>query len=30
MQTKLKTAKADTRPNFLIELAKPTQKNNCF
>jgi hypothetical protein len=26
LQAQLKTAQADTRPKFLIELAKPTQK----
>ncbi len=30
LQAQLKTAQADTRPKFLIELAKPTQKKNCF
>ncbi len=30
MQAQLKTAQANTRPKFLIELAKPTQKKNCF
>jgi hypothetical protein len=30
MQAQLKTAQAATRPKFLIELAKPTQKKNCF
>jgi hypothetical protein len=30
LQAQLKIAQADTRPNFLIELAKPTQKKNCF
>ena len=28
MQAQLKTAQADTRPKFLIELAKPTQTKN--
>jgi hypothetical protein len=26
LQAQLKTAQANTRPKFLIELAKPTQK----
>jgi hypothetical protein len=30
LQAQLKTAQANTRPKFLIELAKPTQKKNCF
>jgi hypothetical protein len=30
LQAQLKTAQAITRPRFLIELAKPTQKKNCF
>jgi len=30
LQAQLKTAQADTRPKFLIELAKLTQKKNCF
>jgi len=30
LQAQLKTAQADTRPKLLIELAKPTQKKNCF
>jgi hypothetical protein len=30
LQAQLKTAQAVTRPKFLIELAKPTQKKNCF
>jgi hypothetical protein len=30
LQAQLKTPQADTRPKFLIELAKPTQKKNCF
>jgi hypothetical protein len=30
LQAQLKTAQAVTQPNFLIELAKPTQKKNCF
>lgn len=30
LQAQLKTAQDDTRPKFLIELAKPTQKKNCF
>ena len=30
MQAQLKTAQTFTRPNFLIELAKPSQKKNCF
>jgi hypothetical protein len=30
LQAQLKTAQAGTRPKFLIELAKPTQKKNCF
>lgn len=30
LQAQLKTAQADTRSKFLIELAKPTQKKNCF
>jgi len=30
LQALLKTAQANTRPKFLIELAKPTQKKNCF
>ncbi len=30
LQAQLKTAQADTRPKFLIELAKPTHKKNCF
>ena len=30
LQAQLKTAQAITRPKFLIELAKPTQKKKCF
>ena len=30
LQAQLKTPQASTRPKFLIELAKPTQKKNCF
>jgi hypothetical protein len=30
LQAQLKTAQTDTQPKFLIELAKPTQKKNCF
>ena len=30
MQAQLKTAQADTRPKFLIELAKPTQDKIVF
>ena len=30
MQAQLKTAQADTRPKFLIELAKPTQRKIVF
>ena len=30
MQAQLKTAQANTRPKFLIELAKPTQKKIVF
>lgn len=30
LQAQLKTAQANIRPKFLIELAKPTQKKNCF
>ena len=30
LQAQLKTAQATTQPKFLIELAKPTQKKNCF
>jgi hypothetical protein len=30
LQAQLKTAQANTRPKFLIELGKPTQKKNCF
>jgi len=30
LQAQLKTAQANARPKFLIELAKPTQKKNCF
>jgi len=30
LQAQSKTAPADTRPKFLIELAKPTHKKNCF
>jgi len=30
LQAQLKTAQAHTQPKFLIELAKPTQKKNCF
>jgi hypothetical protein len=30
LQALLKTAQANTRPKFLIELAKPTQKKNYF
>jgi hypothetical protein len=30
LQTQLKTAQANTRPKFLIELANPAQKKNCF
>jgi hypothetical protein len=30
LQTQLKTAQANANPKFLIELAKPTQKKNCF
>lgn len=30
LQAQLKTAPADTRPKFLIEFAKPTQKKNFF
>lgn len=30
LQAQLKTAQANTQPKFLIELAKPTQKKNCF
>jgi len=30
LQAQLKTAQANTRPKFLIELAKPTQMKNCF
>jgi len=30
LQAQLKTAQADTRPKFLIELAKLTQNKNCF
>ncbi len=30
LQAQLKTAQPDTRPKFLIELAKPTQEKNCF
>jgi hypothetical protein len=30
LQAQLKTAQATTRPKFLIELAKPTKKKNCF
>ncbi len=30
MQAQLKTAQANTRPKFLIELAKPTQEKNCL
>jgi hypothetical protein len=30
LQAQLKTAQADTRPKFLIELANPTQQKNCF
>jgi hypothetical protein len=29
-QAQLKTAPANIRPKFLIELAKPTQQKNCF
>jgi hypothetical protein len=30
LQAQLKTAQANAKPKFLIELAKPTQKKNCF
>jgi hypothetical protein len=30
LQAHLKTAQIDTPPKFLIELAKPTPKKNCF
>jgi hypothetical protein len=30
LQAQLKTAQATARPKFLIALAKPTQKKNCF
>jgi hypothetical protein len=30
LQAQLKTAQANTGPKFLIELAKPIQKKNCF
>jgi hypothetical protein len=30
LQAQLKTAQAETRPKFLIELAKPTQSKNKF
>jgi len=30
LQAQLKTTQADTQPKFLIELAKPPQKKNCF
>jgi len=30
LKAQLKTAQANTRPKFLIELEKPTQKKNCF
>jgi len=30
LQAQLKTAQADTRPKFLIELAKPTQEKKKF
>jgi hypothetical protein len=30
LQAQLKTAQVSTRPKFLIELAKPTQRKNCF
>jgi hypothetical protein len=30
LQAQLKTTQANTRPKFLIELANPTQKENCF
>jgi hypothetical protein len=30
LPAQLKTAQAITPPKFLIELAKPTQKKNCF
>ncbi len=30
LQAQLKTAQADTRPKFLIELAKPIQKKNYY
>jgi hypothetical protein len=30
LQAQLKTAQASARPKFVIELAKPTQKKNCF
>ena len=30
MQAQLKTAQANTRPKFLIELAKPTQRKIVF
>lgn len=30
LQAQLKTTQASTRPKFLIEFAKPTQKKNCF
>ena len=30
LQAQLKTVQANTRPKFLIELAKPTRKKNCF
>jgi hypothetical protein len=30
LQAQLKTAQSETRPKFLIELAKPAQMKNCF
>jgi len=30
LQAQLKTAQGNTRPKFLIELAKPTQKKKWF
>jgi hypothetical protein len=30
LQAQLKTAQGNTRPKFLIELAKPTQNKNCL
>lgn len=30
LQAQLKTAQAETRPKFFMELAKPNQKKNCF